>query len=193
MSQPRCLCCKAEFNDKAAHGRHLGNARICQKFYDDLSTQQAARTLEGANYNPAPIEPLPLREYTPEDLHDVPHEVQPADAPVQNDNRAFKRRRVTVEEVEDEDAPGTWSHESYPGAAGVPIGEDTTFFESLRAGQKAQGIDPHAPFQDDEEWGLVKWLITEVTQGGVDRFSKLPIVSERAEPCGYRLTRGEDA
>ncbi|RDX43467.1 hypothetical protein OH76DRAFT_1361159 [Lentinus brumalis] len=182
MSPPRCLCCKAEFNDKAAHGRHLGNARVCQKFYDELSTQQATRTLEGANYHPAPI--APARAYTPVNLDDLPDNFQPAEAPVQPDNhdtRAFKRRRVTVEEVEDEDAPGTWSHEPYPSAAGVPIGKGTTFFESLRTRQTEQGIDAHAPFQDDEEWGLAKWLITEVTQGGVDRFSKLPIMRNRAK------------
>ncbi len=81
-----------------------------------------------------------------------------------------------MEEVEDEDAI-PWMYERYPGEAGKPVGTDTTFFEKIRAEQNARGETPYAPFEDGEEWDLVKWLMSEVSQGGIDRFAKLPIVS----------------
>ncbi|TFK82348.1 hypothetical protein K466DRAFT_500481, partial [Polyporus arcularius HHB13444] len=51
----------------------------------------------------------------------------------------------------------------------------------MRAEQHARGDTAHAPFADDEEWGLVKWLISEVSQGGIDRFAKLPITRNRTK------------
>ncbi|TFK79294.1 hypothetical protein K466DRAFT_463762, partial [Polyporus arcularius HHB13444] len=34
---------------------------------------------------------------------------------------------------------------------------------------------------DEEEWGLVKWLMSEVTQGGIDRYAKLLITRNRTK------------
>ncbi|TFK78229.1 hypothetical protein K466DRAFT_507627, partial [Polyporus arcularius HHB13444] len=72
-------------------------------------------------------------------------------------------------------------YERYPGEAGKPVGTDATFFEKIRAEQNARGETPYAPFEDEEEWDLVKWLISEVSQGGIDRFAKLPITRNRTK------------
>ena len=57
------------------------------------------------------------------------------------------------------------------------MGQSTTVFERMRTEQLAKDESPHAPFRDEDEWGLVQWLMKETTQGGADRFAKLPIVS----------------
>lgn len=89
-----------------------------------------------------------------------------------------KRRRVTVEEVEDEDTTTTpWVYEEYPGEVAKSNGEGTTYFDAWRAEQTAKERSPHFPFADEEEWGLADWLMESTTQGGVDKFCKLPIVS----------------
>ncbi|KAG1819370.1 hypothetical protein EV424DRAFT_1323500, partial [Suillus variegatus] len=41
----------------------------------------------------------------------------------------------------------------------------------------AQGLDPWAPFTDEEEWRLVKWLVSRVGHTAIDEFLKLPITS----------------
>ncbi|KAG1821369.1 hypothetical protein EV424DRAFT_1472331 [Suillus variegatus] len=64
---------------------------------------------------------------------------------------------VHVEEVEDEER--VWMQ----------------FIQIVRAEQEALGLDPWAPFADEEEWGLVKWLIARVGQMAIDEFLKLPI------------------
>ncbi len=79
-----------------------------------------------------------------------------------------------MEEVVDEDMP--WSYDGYPGAA-ASLGAATTFFEEICAQQHAKGESPHHPFADEEEWGLVQWLMRHTTQTGIDEYGKLPIVS----------------
>src|SRR5882762_864541 len=66
-------------------------------------------------------------------------------------------KRAWVEEVEDEDSPevGRYTQED----------------------QKLEGLEPEAPFADEEEWELVKWLMKNVGQTKADDFLKLPIVS----------------
>ncbi|KAG2151133.1 uncharacterized protein EDB93DRAFT_1240176 [Suillus bovinus] len=50
-------------------------------------------------------------------------------------------------------------------------------FQDIRAQQEAQGLDPWAPFTDEKEWGLVKWLVSRVGHTAIDEFLKLPITS----------------
>ncbi|KAG1797668.1 hypothetical protein EV424DRAFT_1475057 [Suillus variegatus] len=50
-------------------------------------------------------------------------------------------------------------------------------FHTIRAEQEALGLDPWAPFANEEEWHLVKWLIARVGQTAIDEFLKLPIAS----------------
>lgn len=84
-----------------------------------------------------------------------------------------------VEEVEDEEAP-TRFHRSYLGRAADVVGFGATEFEEIQAGQASAGgggENPFIPFEDQEEWELAEWLMTETTQQARDKFLKLPIVS----------------
>ncbi len=93
-----------------------------------------------------------------------------------------KRRRVTVEEVEDEEGGhGPWVCTEYPGLVAQSLGEAVTHFEDCRREQEALGQGVHAPFADDEEWGMAKWLMKRPTQTGIDEMCKLPIVSFSSE------------
>ncbi|OJT11723.1 hypothetical protein TRAPUB_11785, partial [Trametes pubescens] len=95
---------------------------------------------------------------------------------------ASKRRRVTVEEVEDVDGGrGPWVCVDYPGLVAQSLGVAVTHFEDLRQEQESLREPPHAPFANEEEWGLVKWLINRTTQTGADEFCKLPITRNRTK------------
>jgi hypothetical protein len=67
------------------------------------------------------------------------------------------------------------------------LGTEKTKFEKIRDEQKMDGMEPHAPFADEEEWELVKWLMKNVGQTKADDFLKLPIVSDGAGEYG-RMT-----
>ena len=87
-------------------------------------------------------------------------------------------KRVRIEEVEDEGAPGRhqWI-EDFPSAAGANLGSCQTKFEQLREKQGENGDAPWAPFESEEEWELARWLMTSgVSQKKTDTFLKLKTV-----------------
>jgi hypothetical protein len=101
---------------------------------------------------------------------------------------------VTIEEVEDIDAPGQSSGEGemseegvgfefiedYPAEAGTPgPGRRKKMpFEKLKRAQREENQEPWSPFANEEEWELARWLMTAgVSQARVDEFLKLSIVS----------------
>ncbi|KAI0824458.1 hypothetical protein BC628DRAFT_1411047 [Trametes gibbosa] len=94
-----------------------------------------------------------------------------------------KRCRVTIEEVEDEDSEGqsAWVREEYPGLVATSLGQAVTHFKAQHAEQTALKQSPHAPFTDNEEWGLAKWLVKRGTHTGIDEFCKLPITRNRTQ------------
>ena len=71
---------------------------------------------------------------------------------------------------------------SYPECIADVLGFGATKFEieTIKAWQcetQASGtpLNPWAPFVDEEEWQLVEWLMTEMTQKAQDKFLKLLI------------------
>jgi len=90
-----------------------------------------------------------------------------------------KQRGVTVEEIDDEEAPshGGRYAEAFPAPAGESFGERATLFEALKGQQNIEGESRWAPFKDRDEWELAEWLMKNVGQNKTDEFLKLPIVS----------------
>ncbi|CDO74891.1 hypothetical protein BN946_scf184461.g3 [Trametes cinnabarina] len=88
-----------------------------------------------------------------------------------------KRRCVIIEEIEDEDyaLKEPWVIESYEQSATEPFRFGVMHFENLFTEQEAMQQSPYAPFKDEEEWGLARWLFRQTTQTGADEFLKLPI------------------
>ncbi|CDO76649.1 hypothetical protein BN946_scf184986.g2 [Trametes cinnabarina] len=107
------------------------------------------------------------------------YEVNGSDHDARAPRGSSKHRRVTIEEVEDEDtaSKGIWSIEDYGQFAAEPLRQGITHFKDLLAEQEAMKQNLHVPFQDEEDWGLARWLFRQTTQSGADEFLKLPIVS----------------
>jgi hypothetical protein len=84
-------------------------------------------------------------------------------------------KHAQVEEVEDEDDVGRYTEE-YPGHIATTLGMDKTKCEKIQDGQMMEGLEPHAPFTDEDEWELVKWLMKNVGQTKADDFLKMHIV-----------------
>jgi hypothetical protein len=42
------------------------------------------------------------------------------------------------------------------------LGKDKTKFEKIHDDQTMEGMKLHAPFADEEEWELVKWLMKNI-------------------------------
>ena len=82
-------------------------------------------------------------------------------------------KRARVEEVDDEEAGGCrrWAQE-FDGAA-EEFGEGKTMFEQMRERQEAMCEPPIAPFVDEDEWDLARWLMKNVTQTATDEFLKM--------------------
>ncbi|TFK82539.1 hypothetical protein K466DRAFT_603598 [Polyporus arcularius HHB13444] len=182
----RCLACRRTFKSTSIHSQHLGKARTCQGYYDRISTEQARVTsrtrTDSAHGDVGPPAPPPdwIGESDDTDRQGHPANESQWEPP----EPAQKRRRVTVEDVEDEDhINDAWEYTAYSdGDVATPLAEGTTFFEAHREEQKARAEDPHAPFVDEDEWGLVQWLMRNTTQGGVDSFAKLPVTRNRTKP-----------
>ena len=78
-----------------------------------------------------------------------------------------------MEEVDDEEAGSCrrWAQE-YDGAA-EELGEGKTLFEEIRETQEAMCQPPMAPFVDDDEWDLARWLMKNVMQTATEEFLKM--------------------
>lgn len=112
--------------------------------------------------------------------------------------RDMQDKRARVEEVVDEDAEPSgipkdpYAQYLHP-LAGARYGEGKIPFEEYLAERKAAGLEdesnPWAPFKDEEEWELGRWLLTSgLSQEGIDRYLKLKIVSHLSQPCWIVLT-----
>ena len=68
-----------------------------------------------------------------------------------------------------------WFIHPYPGQVATVVGEADTLFDTVHKEQ--QDNNPAAPFDNEEEWDLAKWLIKNVSQTGIEEFTKLSIIS----------------
>ncbi|KDQ60095.1 hypothetical protein JAAARDRAFT_126057 [Jaapia argillacea MUCL 33604] len=57
-----------------------------------------------------------------------------------------------------------------------------TGFERVAREQQDSGVGPWGEFEDEDEWELAQFLIKTVGQVQTDKFLKLPIISEQAQP-----------
>ena len=69
----------------------------------------------------------------------------------------------------------------YPLPVGVPIGHGKTTFQVLYEKHKGQDESIYAPFTNEEEWELTKWLSQRIGQKVADKYLKLSIVSPEIE------------
>ena len=75
---------------------------------------------------------------------------QPSPPPLASpDENPPKWRHITVEEVEDEEAP--WIYKKYPKAVATPLGSGVTVFSDILDEQTSMQEQPYAPFKDHKE------------------------------------------
>lgn len=104
------------------------------------------------------------------------------------DEDAPPSKRARVEEVADQDAPGAARTARYPvpypGRAGEALDKQETMFHKMQEDQKLDGDEenPWAPFDNQDEWELARWLMKNVGQKKTNEFLQLPIVSYRSIP-----------
>ncbi|KAG1878582.1 hypothetical protein C8R48DRAFT_752658 [Suillus tomentosus] len=139
---------------------------------DSVSYESMIEEVEAENLDDAPDVDFPHQDAAPGHVHPCP-------SPDMDDNPALsKTRRVTVEEVEDEDGMSFTNNGRYfePRTdAGWALHEGETSFEKYRTYQEEEGEDPWSPFEDKEEWDLAHWLIKNLGQMRTEEFLKLPI------------------
>ncbi|KAJ7817495.1 hypothetical protein B0H14DRAFT_3474582 [Mycena olivaceomarginata] len=93
-----------------------------------------------------------------------------------------KRRRATVEEVEDEDERWYQPFPENHSAGGVSRACKTQF-EKLQEEQKKKGLAPWQPFDSGDEWELAHWLMTAgLSNASIDKYLKLKKVREGINP-----------
>ncbi|KAJ8075193.1 hypothetical protein PM082_019521 [Marasmius tenuissimus] len=101
-----------------------------------------------------------------------------------------KRRRVEIEEVEDEEATSTLRQEAFVsvdfGGAGAVVegGEKMeTDFQKLKREKEERGEEMWLPFKSREEWELSRWLmLSGVTQSSIEEFLQLPVIKNKISP-----------
>ena len=68
--------------------------------------------------------------------------------------------------------------EQYLGIAATILGREKMIFECLKAAEDERGDGKWAPFHDEDEWELARFLMKNLGQTKIDEFLKLPSVSE---------------
>jgi len=182
---PCCNFCLKELVKQKHVQLHIQNSPKCRAAFKEEAERQLSRTEISQQTRPIDPAEQPNTE-TKDDLLEEPEipfipspqRARPPDEPVPSEAPNPKRPRVTVEEVEDEDAPGRYAEE-YPRRVADILGMGKTEFEEVREEQIEMGFEnnPCAPFEDKDEWELARWLMKQVSQTATEEFLKLPIVS----------------
>ncbi|KAG1811778.1 uncharacterized protein BJ212DRAFT_1483508 [Suillus subaureus] len=136
------------------------------------------KEVEAENLDNVPDVDFPHQDAAPGHVHLHP-------SPDMDNNPVLgKIRRVTVEEVKDEDGMSFPNNRRYfkPQLdAGWALHEGETSFERYRTYQEEEGEDPWLPFEDVEEWDLAQWLVKNLGQTWTNKFLKLPITQNRSK------------
>ena len=119
----------------------------------------------------APLPLLPSSLYMaihdPPSFDDINHNV---------DMQDHTRRHAHVEDVPEDEEVARRYVEEYPGVVAEIIKSEKTLFEKWLQAREDLHVDEWAPFEDEEEWELFRWLIKHVGQNNIDEFLKLSIV-----------------
>ena len=202
-----CRYCSKELLSEAGRRSHVQQTAACREKMMEANTSPSLRASKR------------IREHEPKQDSDVEMSDSPSpkygpatfasdepfpeiiDNPTTLQKTSPKRQKVTVEEVEDIDAPwasrnsdqdedhstrGTGAGfdsefiQDFPGEAGTPGKTKRTRFEKIRHSQEKAGQPCWGPFEDEDEWELARWLMTaNVSQNRRETFLKLPIVCPR--------------
>jgi hypothetical protein len=97
---------------------------------------------------------------------------------ITNDEAQLGLAHQSQSQAEHDDTPRPASGrfaEDYPANVAHILRKSRTAFDTQKEG--GSGENPWAPFNDEDEWELARFLLKEVSQTAADKFLKLPIVS----------------
>jgi hypothetical protein len=177
--QHRCKYCGKDLPTATGLNHHISNSRSsgCREKREQEALRREARSPNPPATGNDAVSPrydllmldFPLEEPPAYPRPESPH--RPA-SPDQSTPEP-PSKRVRVEEVDDEEVGSChrWAQE-FDGAA-AELGEGKTMFEELRERQEAMCEPPMAPFADEDEWDLARWLVKNVTQTATEEFLKM--------------------
>ncbi|KAH9923117.1 uncharacterized protein BXZ73DRAFT_91463 [Epithele typhae] len=172
-----CQFCGKDFPTPQGVLSHISQSTACRSARSQKVNQRVQELLHGIPQEPPPSDttatfPSDLGSPSATLSDDRQHGVgEAADQP--SPTQPHPGCRVTVEEVEDEEAGGLpkrlWRGE-YPASA-------RTTFEELLAQKHNSKTPIVSPFASEEEWDLVKWLFTSgLSQQAIEEYLSLPLV-----------------
>ena len=194
---PYCRFCGKLCPTVPGLNRHIDIAPNCKKASREEFSQYANSIWNDVLDNPNDMEQLPLPNLLIEpDLPDfhLEEDIQraedmfnkegtdilqpPQPPPPQRDELRQRPQHATVGDVPDT-IDGHRYIEKFPEEylAGATWGNCKPLYEYLDEEQKREGGSLWGPFEDEDEWRLAEWLISNVGQKQTDIFLKLPIVS----------------
>ncbi|KAK6971784.1 hypothetical protein R3P38DRAFT_3495771 [Favolaschia claudopus] len=193
----QCRYCGARVRTEKGLRSHFNQTPACQrKVREEMpSSWRKKRQTPSVSPEPAAEQDSAADHDTASAFgDDQPMDQDPPDAQPEQDGPAADPqphdvpRGVSVEEVEDEDAPGAtkWV-EDYPRPAGIAFRPSRNrvemLFEAVKNKQAAGNLPPWAPFDDEDDWKLARWLSKVGISGkNVDEFLKLNKVKDGAKP-----------
>ncbi|KAJ7023001.1 hypothetical protein C8F04DRAFT_1240393 [Mycena alexandri] len=187
----QCRFCGARVRTARGLSSHTAQSPACrQKLNEVMPESWRKNHARKATPSPEPQPEVPADLPQDENAMDVD---PPLDNPVEPPPPApAVPRGVTIEEVEDEDAPGAPRYfEDFPKPAGYTVEENPveTVFEAIRRMQEENGEAPWAPFDNEDDWNLARWLSKAGVSGGnINEFLKLNKIKDGAKPS-YHNTR----
>jgi hypothetical protein len=189
--QHRCDTCGKDLPTAAGLKRHIANSSRCYKQWRRWEREVLQReptkspspcVSNATDDSQGPQYDSPALDFPPEELpafiplERVTHHTTLAlrDSSSSDSEPLSKRAQVEEDEGEKTDGCRRWVHE-FDGAA-KELGEGKTLFKEIQEQQEAMHKPLMAPFADNDEWELARWLMKNVTQTATEEFLKLKAV-----------------
>ena len=168
-----CGFCKKRLPTAKGICLHVQNTSRCRKKWERLILEPYKQTARSAIEPPdheahrGSYEEMPQAIHDPPSFDDINHNV---------DMQDHTHRHAHVEDVPEDEEVARRYVEEYPGVVAEIIKSEKTLFEKWLQAREDLHVDEWAPFEDEEEWELFRWLIKHVGQNNIDEFLKLSIV-----------------
>ncbi|KAJ6545615.1 hypothetical protein B0H19DRAFT_1308284 [Mycena capillaripes] len=178
----QCRFCGTRVRTAKGLSSHTAQSPACrQKLNEVMPDSRRKKRSQTTTPSPEPEDSNVAAEmpYDDQPMDFDPPEDGPIPATEPQIPPAAGPRGVTIEEVEDEDAPGaTRWFEDYPKQAGCVLDPEfnlvETVFVAIRRKQQEEGQAPWAPFDSEDDWNLARWLSkTGISGENIKEFLKL--------------------
>lgn len=179
---PRCGYCKHRVPTAKGVRNHVQNSPPCRRKWECQLARVAQAVAAGKSTATATTSTSDSTT-AGSGREDAAHESPSDSAYVDVDDPMDGMRspyRTTVEDVPEDEEQARRYVENYPGVVATIIRYDDTLFETWCKLRTKAKVDEWAPFKDEEEWELFRWLIKHVGQNRIDEFLKLSIVRTTA-------------